>query len=78
MTELGNEFAKECKELGVSGQGSFRQEIIGLARAREQPETSDKSLQDAAMSRYEPVSMKCSMKRLLATCNVNANLQLEI
>ena len=61
MTELGNEFAKECKELGVSGQGSFRQEIIGLARAREQPETSDKGLQDEVMSMYELVSMKCSM-----------------
>ena len=40
VTELENEFAKECKELGISGQGSIRREIIDLAR--ELPDTYDK------------------------------------
>ena len=45
VTELETEFAKECKELGISGQGSIRKEIIDLAKGL--PETYDNIAKDA-------------------------------
>ena len=32
IIELEEEFKKECKELGISGEGSIKKEIIGLAK----------------------------------------------
>lgn len=37
IVELEDEFKKECKELGISGEGSIKKEIIGLAKGL--PET---------------------------------------
>jgi len=37
IVELEEEFKKECKELGITGEGSIRKEIIGLAKGL--PET---------------------------------------
>merc|ERR1712029_824080 len=45
VTELEAEFAKECKELGISGQGSIRKEVIDLAKGL--PETYDNIAEDA-------------------------------
>ena len=45
VTELETEFAKECKELGISGQGSIRKEVIDLAKGL--PETYDNIAKDA-------------------------------
>ena len=45
VTELETEFAKECKELGISGQGSIRKEVIDLAKGL--PETYDSIAKDA-------------------------------
>ena len=45
VTELEAEFAKECKELGISGQGSIRKEVIDLAKGL--PETYDSIAKDA-------------------------------
>ena len=45
VTELEAEFAKECKELGISGQGSIRKEVIDLAKGL--PETYDNIAKDA-------------------------------
>ena len=45
VTELEAEFAKECKELGISGQGSIRKEVIDLAKGL--PETYDSIAEDA-------------------------------
>jgi len=45
VVELEEEFKKECKELGISGDGSIRKEIIGLAK--ELPETYDDIAQEA-------------------------------
>ena len=39
VTELEAEFSKECRELGISGEGSIRKEIIDLAKNL--PETYD-------------------------------------
>merc|ERR1712106_1299618 len=37
IVELEEEFKRECKELGITGEGSIRKEIIGLAKGL--PET---------------------------------------
>ena len=45
VTELEAEFSKECRELGISGQGSIRKEIIELAKNL--PETYDSIAEDS-------------------------------
>ena len=45
VTELEAEFSKECRELGISGEGSIRKEIIGLAKNL--PETYDSIAEDS-------------------------------
>ena len=45
VIELEAEFSKECRELGISGQGSIRKEIIELAKNL--PETYDSIAEDS-------------------------------
>ena len=44
VAELESEFSRECKDLGITGQGSIRKEVIELAQ--ELPETYDKIATD--------------------------------
>ena len=44
VTELEAEFSKECRDLGINGQGSIRNEIINLAKNL--PETYDSIAED--------------------------------
>jgi len=54
VTELQNEFAKECKDLGISGESSIKKEVIDLAKGL--PET------------YEMIAEKC--KILSTACDM--------
>lgn len=45
VIELEEEFKKECRELGISGEGSIRKEIIGLAKGL--PETYQEIAEEA-------------------------------
>ena len=45
VAELESEFSRECKDLGITGQGSIRKEVIELAQ--ELPETYDKIAADS-------------------------------